>query len=70
MRKHIHDITKWFLLWKEKKIVIPPDEMVLSDLCIKSDHIIVISIVLREQRKVLGLSKSKDDNLLICKVQR
>ena len=24
---YIHDITKWFLLWKEKNIQIPSDEI-------------------------------------------
>jgi hypothetical protein len=26
-KMYIHDITKWFLLWKEKNIRIPSDEI-------------------------------------------
>ena len=35
----------------------------------KSDHIIVISKVLLEQRKFWVLSKAQDDKLQICNVQ-
>ena len=36
----------------------------------KSDHWIVISKILWEQRKFWVLSKTQDDKLQICKVQR
>ena len=55
---YIHDMTKWFLLWKEKNIQIPYDEIR-----------IVVSKVLWEQRKFWVLSKAQDDKLQICKVQ-
>ena len=47
------------LLWKEKNIRIPSDEIR-----------IVISKVLWEQRKFWVLCKGQDDKLQICRVQR
>ena len=58
-KMYIHDITKWFLLWKEKNIRIPSDEIR-----------IVVSKVLWEQRKFWVLIKGQDDKLQICKVWR
>ena len=56
---YIHDITKWFLLWKLKNIKIPSDE-------IRSK--IVVSKVLWKQRKFWVLIKGQDDKLQLCKV--
>ena len=28
---YIHDITKWFLLWKENNIGIPPNEIIFQN---------------------------------------